>query len=191
MALSINLNAWRREAGALLLIGAPMALTQLIQFSVTSIDVLMIGQLGPEALAGASLGLVIYYAFYVCGMGPAMAVSPMVSQALGADPDNTQDVRRSVRMGFWAVIMMLPFLIIPLFFTTEAANLLGQPAGPAHAAEPYVLALAPGLPFALFVVVMRNFLAAIKRTRAPLVFIIFTTVLNTCLLYTSPSPRDS
>ena len=181
MALSINLAAWRKEANALLLIGAPMALTQIIQFSVTSIDVLMIGQLGPEALASASLGLVIYYAFFVCGMGPAMAVSPMVSQALGADPNNTQDVRRSVRMGFWAVIMMFPFLITPMFFTTEVANFLGQPPGPAKAAEPYVLALAPGLPFALFVIVMRNFLAAIKRTRAPLVFIIFTTILNTFL----------
>ena len=174
-------SLWHRELSALLIIGVPMALTQLIQFSITTIDVLMIGKLGPEALAGASLGLVIYYAFYVCGMGPAMAVSPMVAQALGADKNDTRDVRRSVRMGFWAIILISPALLIPMLFTTEIANLFGQPEGPARLAEPYVLALAPGLPFALFVIALRNFLAAIERTRAPLVFIIATTFLNAFL----------
>lgn len=180
-APAAGLAAWRREFIALMTIGIPMGLTQLVQFSINTVDVLMIGRLGPEALAGASLGLVIFYAMFLLGFGPAMAVSPMVSQALGADADDTDDVRRSVRMGLWAIGIAAPVLSIPFFFTEEIAAALGQPEGPAALAEPYVLALAPGLPFILGVMALRNFLAAIERTRAPLVFIIATTALNAFL----------
>jgi len=181
IALGGGKAAWRREFFALMAIGLPMGLTQLVQFSINTVDVLMIGRLGPEALAGASLGLVVFYAMFLFGFGPAMAVSPMVSQALGANPDDLDDPRRSVRMGLWTIGIGIPLLSVIFLFTEEIALALGQPAGPARLAEPYVLALAPGLPFALGVMALRNFLACIERTRAPLVFIILTTILNAFL----------
>lgn len=169
---------WRREFIALMAIGLPMAMTQLVQFSINTVDVLMIGRLGADHLAGASLGLVIFYAAYLLGMGPAMAITPLVSQTLGANREDRIDARRSVRMGIWAcVILSVPTFGVFLF-TEQIALALGQPPHLAAAAEPYVLALAPGLPFALGVVVMRNFLAAIELTRAPLYFIIGTTIFN-------------
>ncbi len=174
---------WRREFAALMTIGAPMALTQLVQFSINTIDVVMIGRLGGEQLAAASLGLVMFYVFFVAGMGPAMATSPMVSQALGADKGDVREARRSVRMGLWAVGISAPILSLVYFFAEEIALALGQPAVTAKLAEPYVLALAPGLPFALGVIVLRNFLAAIERARAPLVVILVTTLLNALLNY--------
>ncbi|MEM9618712.1 MAG: MATE family efflux transporter [Pseudomonadota bacterium] len=176
-------SAWRREFIALMTIGLPMGLTQLIQFSINTIDVLMIGRLGSEPLAAASLGLVMFYVLFVAGMGPAMAVSPMVSQALGANADDTRDARRSVRMGLWTVGVGAAILSLIYLFTEEIALALGQPANLAKLAEPYVLALAPGLPFALGVIILRNFLAAIERTRWPLIFIILTTALNAFLNY--------
>ncbi len=175
--------AWRREFIALMAIGLPMGLTQLIQFSINTVDVLMIGRLGADQLAAASLGLVMFYVLFIAGMGPAMATSPMVSQALGADKDDVREARRSVRMGLWVVGFTAPVLSVIYFFAEEIALGLGQPAATAKLAEPYVLALAPGLPFALGVIILRNFLAAIERTNAPLVVIIFTTVLNALLNY--------
>ena len=155
-----------------------MAATQLVQFSINTVDVLMIGRLGADQLAAASLGLVIFYAIFLLGMGPAMAMTPLVSQTLGADSENRKDARRSVHMGLWScVFISVPFFLFFLF-TEEIALALGQPANLAAMAEPYVLALAPGLPFALGVIVLRNFLAAIERTRAPLYFIIGTTIFN-------------
>ncbi|WP_425410272.1 MATE family efflux transporter [Hyphococcus sp.] len=174
---------WRREFIALMTIGLPMGLTQLVQFSINTIDVLMIARLGAEQLAGASLGLFMFYILFVAGLGPAMAVSPLVSQALGADKDNVREARRSVRMGLWLVGAGAPMLSLIYFFTEELSLFLGQPAMAAKLAEPYVLALAPGLPFALGVIILRNFLAAIERTRAPLIFIILTTGINALLNY--------
>ncbi|HBS31756.1 MAG TPA: MATE family efflux transporter, partial [Parvularcula sp.] len=141
--------AWRAELAALLALGWPMALTQIIQYSVLTVDVLMIGRLGPEPLAASSLGLVIYFAAWLIGFGPAMAVSPVIAQTLGADENNIDDVRLSVRMGLWAIALMAPLVALIFFMTENIARALGQPAELAHLAGPYVIALAPGWMFAM------------------------------------------
>lgn len=174
---------WRREFVALMAIGLPMGLTQLVQFSINTIDILMIGRLGPEPLAAAALGLVMFYVLFVVGIGPAMATAPMVSQALGANASDVRDARRSVRMGLWVVGIGSAVLSLIYLFAEQIALALGQPPQLAALAEPYVLALAPGLPFALGVIVLRNFLATIERARAPLIVIILTTALNALLNY--------
>jgi len=158
-----------------------MAATQLIQFSVMTVDVLMIGRLGPEPLAASSLGLVIFFAAWLVGFGPAMAVSPLVSQALGANPDDVDDVRISVRMSLWAIGLLAPLVSIGFLFASDIARALGQPEDLARLAGPYVIALAPGWAFAMGVIILRNFLAAIGETRAPLVIVIGTTVMNAFL----------
>ena len=172
---------WRQEFSSLFLLGLPMALTQLVQFSISTIDLLMIGQLGAQALASASLGLAIFYATWLVGFGPMMAVTPLVSQTLGADPDNTRDARISVRMGLWAIILTFPMMFLIYFFSTDIALMLGQAEVTSNAAGDYILALAPGMPFALGVFLLRNFLAAIDRTRIPLAVIVIVTMLNTLL----------
>ena len=165
-AVDARHGPWRKELYALLTLGTPMALTQLVQFSIQTIDVLMIGRLGPTPLAAAALGLVLYYAVFLVGMGPAIAISPLVSQALGADPDDFDDVRHSVRMGLWVTVLMFPLALAVFWVADDIALALGQPEELARMARPYVIALAPGLPFMVGVIVMRNFLAAIERTRS-------------------------
>ena len=174
---------WRKELVALLALGAPMALTQLVQFSINTVDVLMIGRLGADALAGSALGLVFFYVAFLFGLGPAMAVLPMVSQALGRDGDDTRDVRRSVRMGLWILVFMFPGVLLFLAAARSIGLWFGQSPELLDLAQPYVLALAPGWPFMLGVVVLRNFLAAIDRTTAPLIIIVFTTLFNAFMNY--------
>lgn len=173
--------AWRSEFAALLSLGLPMAATQLVQFSVMTVDVLMIGRLGPEPLAASSLGLVIFFAAWLIGFGPAMAVSPLVSQALGANPDDHDDVRISVRMSLWAIAFLAPAMWLGFLFASDIARALGQPETLAAMAGPYVIALAPGWAFAMGVIILRNFLAAIGETRAPLVIVLGATAMNAFL----------
>jgi len=65
---------WGGEMRALLALGIPMALTQFVQYFVYTIDVLMIGKLGPQDLAAASLGSVVYFALWMIGSGPVIAL---------------------------------------------------------------------------------------------------------------------
>lgn len=176
-------SSWGGEMRALLWLGIPMAFTQLAQFFVYTIDILMIGRISPEDLAAASLGTVIYFALWMIGAGPVMAVSPMVSQALGADQNDTADARRSVRMALWVLFLMTPLIGVALYFTEPIAIALGQDPVISRKAGQYVLALAPGLAFAMATMALRNFLAALEKTAIPLVLVIVTTAVNALLNY--------
>ncbi len=176
-------ETWQEETRILLALGIPMALTQLIAFAVYTIDVLMIGRISPEDLAAASLGTVIYFALWMVGSGPVMAVSPLVSQALGANQNDTRDVRRSVRMTLWAIFLLFPIVLVALALTEPVALALGQDPGVSAKAGDYVLALAFGWPFALATMALRNFLAALGKTRIPLILASITTAINAGLNY--------
>ena len=176
-------KTWQGETRILLALGIPMALTQLIAFAVYTIDVLMIGRISPEDLAAASLGTVIYFALWMVGSGPVMAVSPLVSQALGANQNDTRDVRRSVRMALWAIFLLFPIVLAALALTEPVALALGQDPAVSKKAGAYVLALAFGWPFALATMALRNFLAALEKTKIPLVLAAMTTLINAGLNY--------
>jgi len=169
------------EVKALLVLGTPMALAQLIQFSIYTVDTIMLGRVGPEALAAAALGTVVYFLLWMVGAGPVMAVSPLVSQALGADQNNRRDARQSVRMALWVIAFMCPFLLALLFFVEPILLAAGQDPELSRNAARYMMALAAGWPFALFVMALRNFLAAIEKTRVPLYLITLTVLINTGL----------
>ncbi len=176
-------QSWGEELSILLKLGLPMAATQLIQFSVYFFDTVMIARISPVDVAAAALGSVIYFLLWMIGSGPAMAVTPLVSQALGENKDDLKNPRRSVRMSIWVCFLMLPIVLACLFLTEPMALRLGQDPDVARKAQAYVLALALGLPFALAVMALRNFLAALGKTGFPLVLVTIITVINIGLNY--------
>ncbi len=166
------------EVRALLVLGLPMAFAQLIQFSIYTVDTIMLGRVGPEVLAAAALGTVVYFLLWMIGAGPVMAVSPLVSQALGADQNNRRDARKSVRMAMWLIAFITPLLFGLLFFVEPILVAAGQDPDLSRQASYYMMALAPGWPFALCVMILRNFLAAIEKTRVPLILIAGSVLIN-------------
>jgi MATE family multidrug resistance protein len=176
----------RGETVALLALGGPMALTQIIQFSIYTIDTIMIGRVGTDALAAAAIGGVIYFLLWMVGAGPVSAVTPMVSQAIGTTLGNTEanarrDARRSVRMALWLVAVLTIPMFGVLLMTAPILIFFGQDPEISRMAQSYVIALAPGLPFALAVMVLRNFLAALNKTLVPLLIVTLAVGINATL----------
>ncbi|MGB3454945.1 MAG: MATE family efflux transporter, partial [Litorimonas sp.] len=173
----------RGEMAALLALGGPMALTQIIQFSIYTVDTIMIGRVGTQALAAAAIGSVIYFLLWMIGAGPVSAVTPMVSQAIGTTlgrppTEARRDARRSVRMALWLVVLLTVPMFVFLLFTSQILVFFGQDPEVSGLAQRYVIALAPGLPFALGVMVLRNFLAALNKTLGPLLIVTLTVAIN-------------
>ena len=166
---------------ALLSIGIPMALAQLIQFSPYIADTVMISRVGEAEIAAASLGAVLYFLIWMLASGPIAAVTPLVSQALGRNASETRDIRRTVRMSVWTCFLLMPFIIALLLFTKPIMVFLGQDPKVAGLAQNYVLWLAPGLPFTLAVMSFRNFLASIERTIIPFFLVTSAALLNILL----------
>jgi len=176
-------KTWSKEMVLLLRIGIPMALAQFIQFFIFFIDTVMIGRISPEDLAAAGLGLVIYFGFWMLFSGPVMAVTPLISQTLGKNKKNIQKTRYYVRMAIWVIFLMMPIFIFITSFTENILIFLGQDAAVSAKAGRYVFVLAFGLPFALAIMVLRNFLAALEKTLIPLFLVTSITGLNALLNY--------
>ena len=174
---------WPGELKAILALGTPMAATQLVQFLVYTIDVVMIARVSADALAASSLGLVVMFLLWMIGSGPVAAVTPLISQALGANQQDHDDVRYSVRMSLWVIALMTPLIILGVMFTEPVLVFFGQDPFMSKMAGEYVLMLSFGMPFALGVMCLRNFLAALNKTTIPLILVIVSTCLNAFFNY--------
>src|SRR5262245_54210994 len=72
-------SPWRAELRATAALAAPIAGTQLAQVAIVTTNVVMIGHLGPEALAAGALGANVFYVLLVFCSGVLLAASPMVA----------------------------------------------------------------------------------------------------------------
>jgi len=98
------ISSLRRELRSTLQLAGPIVAAQLAFISMGFVDTVMVGRLGPDALAGVALGHTIFFFFGTVGMGTIRAVGPMVSQAVGArDPVVAS---RSVRQGLWLCLCL-------------------------------------------------------------------------------------
>ena len=174
---------WREELSALLVLGVPMAAAQIVSMLTLTIDLFMISRVSAEEVAAASLALVVNFLLWMIAAGPVMAVTPLVSQALGADKHNYSDVRHSVRMGLWLIVALIPLLVLIIWVMEPLASLMGQDPAIAARARDYMALLAFGWPFMMGIMALRNFLAAINKTTIPFLLILLTAGLNALFNY--------
>lgn len=176
-------DAWIAETKELLKLSGPLILTQLAQMAIGTTDTLMLARFSNEALAGAVLGNTMFYFCWLLGSGPTSAVSPMIAHILGANPDNTRDVRVVARMGFWSVILVgLPLMVL-LWSAKPVLMLLGQSEQLATAAAMFVVPLSFGLPFSLGFQVLRNYSTALSKPNASLIVMGVSVFFNALFDY--------
>jgi MATE family multidrug resistance protein len=157
------------EAREMLALGWPMALTNLAQVAIATTDVVMIGRLGPEALAAGTLGVNLYHALFIIGLGLALAAAPMAAQALGRRRHAVREVRRTIRQGFWVSLAFVVPGWVLLWNGEQILLAMGQRPDLAEAAGGYVRAMQWGLLPALWFVVLRCFVGALERPKPALV----------------------
>ena len=173
-----RLAPWLAEIRALGRLAAPLAATQLAQMAVVTTDLVLIGRLGETPLAAAALGSTLWVCGWLVGNGPAAAVAPIVAQILGARPWDRARSRTSVRMGLWAVALLVPPLALFFAVAEPILRLTGQSPALATLAAPYAQALALGLPCTFGFMVLRSFATALSRPRAPMYIMAAMIVVN-------------
>jgi MATE family multidrug resistance protein len=174
---------WRDEIRAMAALAWPLILTNLSQSLIQSTDVLLLGWAGPRVLAAATLGINLYYAFFIFGIGLVLAASPMVARELGARRHSVRDVRRTVRQTLWsAVVLVLPVWAV-LWQVRPILLAMGQDPALAAGAERFVHALMWGMLPALWYLVLRSFVAALEKPAWSLVVGIAAVILNAFLNY--------
>jgi MATE family multidrug resistance protein len=92
---------WTREVAATLTLAWPMILSNLAGTALATMDLVLIGRLGPEPLAAAALATNLFHAVLISAIGLVTAVSPLVAAEYGRCRHSVRDIRRSVRQGLW------------------------------------------------------------------------------------------
>ena len=112
----VNLGA---ELRALLGLAIPVALSEIGWMTMTVVDVIMVGKLGPPAIGAVGLGNAIYYAPSLFGIGLLLGLDTMVSRAWGAkDFDNCHRWLAQaiyIALAFTPVLMLFIVVAQPLF----------------------------------------------------------------------------
>ncbi len=167
---------WWREARATAALAAPLILTVLAYMAMVTTDRVMMGWLGPEALAAGKLAGHYYDFFEFFAIGTIDAVAPMLAQHLGAR--RYRLVRRTFRQGLWvAVIVALPCMAL-IWHAQAMLVLLGQDPDLASAGQSYVRFMVVGFIPGLWLLVLSRFLAAHLRPRATMVVTVIGIGLN-------------
>ncbi len=172
---------WRAEIVATARLALPMALTQLGQIAMLTTDVLMLGRLGEDAVAAASLGMNFYFVVFICGMGIVTATAPLAAQAFGArDP---RGLRRVIRQGLWAALIVgVPFSTAQAYGVPILVALDQNPKLAVMAGQYLDTLLWCTVP-ALWLIVLRNFISALNRPRSAMWIMLAGIPLNALLVW--------
>jgi MATE family multidrug resistance protein len=179
--------AWVVEALASLSLSWPLVLTNTAQTAMTATDVLILGRLGPDALASGALGVNLYFAGLIFGLGLVTATAPMIAREIGRNRHSVREVRRTVRQSLWSAIAISVPLWVVLWHTESILLAMGQEPLLAEGAGVYVRALQWSiLPFLGFIV-LRSLIAALERPVwgfvAGVLAVIINAALNWCLVF--------
>ena len=174
---------WRDEIRATVALAWPLILTNLTQSLIQSTDVLLLGWAGSSVLAAGTLGINLYYAFLIFGIGLVTAAAPMVAKELGARRHSVRDVRRTVRQTMWSAAAMVVPIWVVLWHTRPILLALGQDPALAAGGETFVRAMMWGMLPALWYLVLRSFVSALEQPAWSLVVGLAGVAFNAFLNY--------
>jgi MATE family, multidrug efflux pump len=174
--MSATRQSYRTEIGATLALAGPVVLTQVAHISLSFVDTVMVGRLGPDALAGIALGSTVFFTMMVMAMGAVMAVGPMVSQAFGAE--ETDPIGRSVRQGLWLALCLASLASLVYWNAEPLLLAAGQAPKTAAAAADYLRAVMwSAFPFLGFAA-LRSFSEGVSRPQAVTAIALLGVVTN-------------
>ena len=128
-----------RHAADTARLAAPLAIAQLSQMAMAVTDTILLGSLGPDALAAGGLGANLFFVVVTLLQGVLTSVSVSVSHARGA-----QDESRVPHI-YWTGFVLSVLLSVPAFallsFATPILLAFGEPALLAHNVGEYAAVL--------------------------------------------------
>jgi len=172
---------FKQHIHATIKLGFPLVLMQITFMLIGVTDTIMLGWLGVTQLAAGVLAFQMVFIALIFGLGLSAALMPLVSEAAGRN--DTQAVRRSVRMGLWVLGIVVILLMFPLFYSEAILIALGQDPELAALAQTYIDIAQWSLIPAFLLTGLRNFLASLEHTRVILIITILMAVLNAVLNY--------
>ncbi|MBC8338711.1 MAG: MATE family efflux transporter [Rhodospirillales bacterium] len=169
------------EMKALALLALPMTGVALVNMGMSITDTVMMGWIGPTALAAGAVVSDLYSIVYYFMVGILSAVSPLIAHALGAN--RKDDVRRSMRQGFVAAVLLAGPAALAVVHAGDLLAVFGVERAVIDLGSGYALMMALTIIPMMFVAVWRNAFAALGRPRVFLAAIALALPANALANY--------
>jgi len=165
-----------REIRRLTALATPAALTQLSSMLLWTVDVLMVGRVGVQALNAVALGRLWLIGTGVLGMGFVYGLDALASQAHGAR-DRARLGDALLHGSALALLLSVPLGAV-LLATERVLLAFGQDPALAAAAHRFVVVQIPSLPFFLLFIALKQYLQARGIVRPALCISVLGNVVN-------------
>jgi MATE family multidrug resistance protein len=166
----------RAELGALARLAGPLAIAQAAVILMSVVDTLVVGRFDATHLAGVGVGSAVSHGVLVFGMGFALALEPLVAQALGAG--EPQRAYAWWRAGARVTLLVgLPLSALALSLVAVSGH-FGVDAAIIELALDYTLTRTPANLAFLYWMASRAFLQSQQRTRPLLIAAAVANVVN-------------
>ncbi len=166
----------RSDLRHIVLLALPVVAAELGWFAMSVIDTLMVGPLGPTAIAAVSIGGAVFEFPGLAAFGLLLGLDTVVSQSFGAGR------RSECNNWLWNGVYLALALAAPGVLAVAALALVLSPAG-VHAeivaaAGPYIGALKWSLPPLLIYAALRRYLQAMGLVRPVMFVLLSANIVN-------------
>ena len=166
----------RAELRDTLRLALPVVATQLGSIAMGTVDTLMAGRLGPEAISAVGLGSSVGILPLIMGSGTLMGLDPIISQAYGAG--RHEQCGRALRHGLLLAVLFSVPLVAVLWQSHWILTAIGEPAPLVERAAPFLRIWGLGaLPFLVFAA-LRQFLQGVGIVAPAMWIVLAANVLN-------------
>ncbi len=170
-----------KELWIILRLAGPLIASQMAHMLMVFTDTVMMGKIGPEALAGGGLGAATYNFISFFCVGVMAAVGTLVSIRHGAG--DTEGATRLTQAGLWLAWGMALVAALILWNLEPILLQFGQAEANVHMAAQFLITLPLALPGLLSFMALRGFTSALGRARPVMIISLIGAVANYALNY--------
>jgi len=160
----------------MLRLAGPVILAELGWMSMGIVDTIMVGRLGPEAIAASGISNSLQIAFAIFGMGLLLGLDTLISQAFGArriDECNRWFWHGTALAAFIAPVLIVLSLVLLYFVPSLGFHPRVEPL----VEDYYTILLWSGVPL-LFYAVFRRYLQAIHAVTPVMIALVTANIVN-------------
>ena len=151
-----------------------------IQTFYNLIDLLFIGQIGGDAIAGVAFNMPIFFLMLGLTMGLGSGVTASIARFIGEDNKNSADNSAGHALAMAGFISVV-FTLLGIFYGKEILKFLGAENIILELAWEYLSTIVIGLPFMVFSGFFRSILAGEGDMKFPMMIAGLGTILNIIL----------
>lgn len=169
------------EFKSIIQIALPLIAAFLAQKSMQFIDTIMMGWIGPDALAAGALGTGIYMTILVFCMGTLSAVGVLISRARGAGDE--ADITISMCNGIVLTLLLCIPCMILIWESPRILLMIGEKAAVVQNTKLLLHALVLGFPGFLLFLIFREFVSSFSLTRIVMLVCFISMPFTFCANY--------